>query len=58
MTKIEEILKEAKRKAKEANDWADPVADSWLKKFADSPLTPLWMVVILVLIVMAWVMLT
>lgn len=56
--KIEDALRIVKEAAERANARADPVMDSWLKKFADSPLTPLWMVIILVGLLVAWLVLT
>lgn len=55
--KVEDAMRKAKEKVEEANRKADPVVDSWLKKLVDSPLTPIWMVVALVGIVVLWIVL-
>ena len=39
-----------KQKVKDLNDAADPVVDSWLRRLADDPRTPLWAAAILLFV--------
>ena len=50
MAKVEDVMRKAKEAAKQANEKADPVVDSWFRRLVDDPRTPLWAAAILLFV--------